>query len=282
MGWSLYLPELPPGFHLLKAEPEAAVGRTLKIKGESHEVVGVVDADTSFVTTGDALALSGANNMGRIVAEARSSGSVSEAEEEIKAALRGAHRAEDFTIMTEKDLLATFTRTRARTRARLDFLNWFIPVVFLGIVGFGVMNSMYSSVTERTKDIAISKTLGATDSDVRSQFVFEALLLTVIGGLAGIGVGVVVSAQLLPELYPNIPTKVTLASTAWAFGSSAATGSSSGSSRPTARRARTPAKSWEGSERLQTMVRCDPGMPFQRLRFAERENRGRYNSRALL
>jgi putative ABC transport system permease protein len=89
--------------------------------------------------------------------------------------------------------------------------------------GIGIMNIMLVSVAERTREIGVRKAIGATDTEVLLQFLLEALLLTLIGGLAGIGLGVGVSA-LLPEINPIIPTSVTGTSIVLAFGVSALVG----------------------------------------------------------
>jgi putative ABC transport system permease protein len=105
---------------LLKSGPKDAVGKTLDIRGKSYEVVGVLEVvepafgppvpETSYMITDDALALSGAGNVGQIAAEARSAGSVEQAAKEIGARLKSAHGGtEDFNVLTQKDLLSVFT-----------------------------------------------------------------------------------------------------------------------------------------------------------------------------
>src|SRR5215218_5261703 len=195
----------PAAQDLLKSNPKDAVGKIQEIRGKSYEVVGVLEVvkpafgppvpETSYMITDDALALSGAGNVGQIVAEARSAGSVEQAAKEIGARLKSAHGGtEDFNVLTQKDLLSVFTLVT-------DLVT----------------------VAERTREIGVRKAIGATDTDVLFQFLFEALLLTLIGGFAGIGLGVGVSA-LLPEINPIIPTSVTGTSIVLAFGVSALVG----------------------------------------------------------
>jgi putative ABC transport system permease protein len=158
--------------------------------------------------------------VGQIVAEARSAGSVEQAAKEIGARLKSAHGGtEDFNVETQKDLLSVFTLATDL----LTILLGGIASISLLVGGIGIMNIMLVSVAERTREIGVRKAIGATDTDVLFQFLFEALLLTLIGGLAGIGLGVGVSA-LLPEINPIIPTSVTGTSIVLAFGVSALVG----------------------------------------------------------
>ena len=215
---------------LLESGPKDAVGKTLRIGVKRYEIVGVLEVaepafgppvpETSYTTTDDALALSEAENVGQIVAEARSAGSVDQAAKEIGARLKGAHGgAEDFNVETQKDLLSVFTLATDL----LTVLLGGIASISLLVGGIGIMNIMLVSVAERTREIGVRKAVGATDTDVLLQFLFEALLLTLIGGLAGIGLGVGVSA-LLPRIDPIIPTSVTGTSIVLAFGVSALVG----------------------------------------------------------
>src|ERR687893_165400 len=188
--------------------------------GRFVEHFGEVVLETAYMITDDALALSGAENVGQIVAEARSAGSVDRAAKEIGARLKSAHGGtEDFHVETQKDLLSVFTLVTDL----LTVLLGGIASISLLVGGIGIMNIMLVSVAERTREIGIRKAIGATDADVLFQFLFESVVLTLIGGLAGIGLGVGVSA-LLPKIDPIIPTSVTGKSIVLAFGVSALVG----------------------------------------------------------
>jgi len=97
-----------------------------------------------------------------------------------------------------------------------------ISFVALMIGGIGVMNIMLVSVTERTKEIGIRKAVGATKMNIMSQFLIEAVVLTAIGGLAGLIVGEL--ASLLMNKYSPLPAYVPLWAIAMGVGISALVG----------------------------------------------------------
>jgi putative ABC transport system permease protein len=92
----------------------------------------------------------------------------------------------DFMITTQQDIIGTQESTTAAFRS---LLSW-VAGVSLIVGGIGIMNIMLVSVTERTREIGIRQSVGATPNDVRWQFLTEALLLSLIGGLIGVVVGV--------------------------------------------------------------------------------------------
>jgi len=91
-----------------------------------------------------------------------------------------------FTVRTQEDIIATQESTTAAFR---DLLAW-VAAVSLVVGGIGIMNIMLVSVTERTREIGIRQATGATPGDIRGQFLTEALLLSLTGGLIGVIAGV--------------------------------------------------------------------------------------------
>ena len=83
-----------------------------------------------------------------------------------------------------------------------------ITAISLLVGGIGVMNIMYVSVTERRREIGIRRAIGATPNSIMIQFLFEAIFVTLIGGLIGILIGFVLS-QLVGLFLPFSPIKVT-------------------------------------------------------------------------
>jgi putative ABC transport system permease protein len=122
--------------------------------------------------------------------------------------------------LTQKQLLSTFTQVTDQLQIFLAG----IAGISLLVGGIGIMNIMLVSVAERTKEIGVRKALGATDSDVLLQFLFEAVLLAVLGGLTGMVIGIT-SAELLPRFLSDLPRSVVgWPQVALAFGVSALVG----------------------------------------------------------
>ena len=134
----------------------------------------------------------GTTSVGSILASAVSNDHVAVAQEEIAALLRQRHRinaeagqADDFSIRSQVEMLQR-AADESRTMATL---LWSIAGVSLLVGGIGIMNIMLVSVTERTREIGVRLAVGARGSDIRAQFLVEAVVLAVSGGLVGIGVG---------------------------------------------------------------------------------------------
>jgi putative ABC transport system permease protein len=91
-----------------------------------------------------------------------------------------------FTVRTQQDIITTQESTTAAFRS---LLAW-VAAVSLVVGGIGIMNIMFVSVTERTREIGIRQAVGATPNDIRMQFLTEALMLSLVGGLMGVVTGV--------------------------------------------------------------------------------------------
>ncbi|MEZ4770079.1 MAG: ABC transporter permease [Caldilineales bacterium] len=123
-----------------------------------------------------------------------------------------------FTMRTQDDIIQT---QGAATEAFRNLLAW-VAAVSLIVGGIGIMNIMLVSVTERTREIGIRQSVGATPSDIRLQFLAEALILSLVGGLIGIAAGI--GGALLFGATSDMRTVIVPASIALAFVSAAAIG----------------------------------------------------------
>ena len=124
----------------------------------------------------------------------------------------------DFSVQTQQDIIAT---REATTEAFRSLLAW-IAGVSLVVGGIGIMNIMLVSVTERTREIGLRQASGARPGDVRLQFLLEAIILSLAGGLVGVVAGVG-GSYLFGEL-GTMRTELVPASIPLAFGAAAAVG----------------------------------------------------------
>ena len=136
-------------------------------------------------------------SVGALMVQAVSAGAIDEAQHEMQALLRQRHRIrpgedDDFTIRSLADV---FVAQEASARV-MSILLGAIASVSLIVGGIGIMNIMLVSVTERTREIGIRIAIGARKQDILSQFLVEAVALSVLGGLAGILCGIGASALI--------------------------------------------------------------------------------------
>jgi putative ABC transport system permease protein len=124
----------------------------------------------------------------------------------------------DFVITTQQDIINTQEST---TGAFRSLLAW-VAGVSLIVGGIGIMNIMLVSVTERTREIGIRQAVGATPNDIRWQFLTEALLLSLIGGLIGVAAGVI--GSWIFGQASGMRTVIVTTSVLLAFGSAASVG----------------------------------------------------------
>ena len=184
------------------------IGQIIRIRNVPFTVTGVLDrkGQSSWGTDQDDIVLIPLSTakkkvMGVSQANARAVSSISvkvragedmrQAETDIRALLRQRHRLQpdqddDFSTRNLEDLLATQERA-ARVMTNLLYA---IAAVSLMVGGIGIMNIMLVSVTERTREIGLRMAIGARGKDILSQFLIEAVILSLIGGVAGVVVGV--------------------------------------------------------------------------------------------
>ncbi|MEP6574565.1 MAG: ABC transporter permease [Gemmatimonadota bacterium] len=134
--------------------------------------------------------LSGFSFLAQILASASSSDNIAAAQEEIRGIMRESHNLgnespDDFTVRDQTAIAQAATTTTSVMTALLGA----IASISLIVGGIGIMNIMLVSVTERTREIGIRMALGARGSDVLTQFLVESVVMSLLGGIVGLGVG---------------------------------------------------------------------------------------------
>ncbi len=211
------------------------VGQIVRIQNAPYTVVGLLKPkgmsmmgsdqdDVVLVPWSSALVrLTGTDSFRSITVQAESAEQVEQMMEDIGALLRQRHRLregaeDDFHVHSQQEIMEMATST-AKT---MTILLGAIAGVSLLVGGIGIMNIMLVSVTERTREIGVRMAVGARGGDILLQFLVEAVVLSVGGGLIGIGLGVGVAKIVSAKVGWN--TLVSPESVALAFAFSAAIG----------------------------------------------------------
>jgi putative ABC transport system permease protein len=188
---------------------EDPVGQRIQIRNVPFKIVGVLErkGQTAEGSDQDDLILapyttvqtrlSGRMFIGQILASTFSPDDIAAAQEEIRSIMRESHRLgssepDDFTVRNQSDL----TEAAQQTTEVMTLLLSAIASISLLVGGIGIMNIMLVSVTERTREIGLRLALGARSVDVLTQFLVESVVMSLVGGLIGVGVGFGGSAVL--------------------------------------------------------------------------------------
>ncbi len=207
------------------------IGQRIRINGIGFQVIGVMaerggsfasnEDDQIFVplTTAQDRLFPPAQNVTRrvdvtvVYIQARDEKSIDDLIDQVTALLRQrnglTYQDNNFTIVTQQDLVSSFATI---TGAITIFLGA-IAAISLVVGGIGIMNIMLVSVTERTREIGLRKAVGARRNDIRLQFLVEATVLSLMGGVLGIALGYALAAigtALLANFSPNARAEVSL------------------------------------------------------------------------
>ena len=181
----------------------SSIGSTIYIGGLPFQLVGILQSKGGTTTADDQVVIPistahelfiGSDSVSAIGLSATSQDAINTVSAEITTTLDQRHGitstgTADFTIATQAQLLGTVSSVSDV----LTLLLAGIASISLLVGGIGIMNIMLVSVRERTREIGIRKAIGARGRDILSQFLVEALALSLAGGIIGIGVGVVAS-----------------------------------------------------------------------------------------
>ena len=190
------------------------LGQDLTIDGVRFEVVGVLRSYggapgaqmhgpdlTVWIPMSVSRALSAEPlKVTRIVLAAHSARLVPAAEAEVRRLLLMRHGVEDFSVGTYEELLAQWRTYTTMFSVALGS----IAVMSLLVGGIGIMNILLAAVNERVREIGVRKAVGATPLDISLQFLFESLILTLLGGATGIGLGRAIALQVVPWLNEHL------------------------------------------------------------------------------
>ena len=204
------------------------IGRQVSVAGVRFRVVGVfTERGSTFGVSQDdevhipvtaAQRLFGVERIDGLAVKAPSQKGIETLQQRLVEALQAKYTGEEFSAVTQTQILGTI----GRILGLLTLVLAAIAAISLLVGGVGVSNIMLVSVRERTREIGLRKALGARQRDILLQFLIEAVMLTTIGGLIGIGLGVGASA-LLDAVSP-LPAVIAWWSPVLAFGVSAAVG----------------------------------------------------------
>jgi putative ABC transport system permease protein len=204
-----------------------ALGQSLRINGQSFRVAGVLAAKggSGFGSSDDGIIVplstaqrklfggrairGGAALLSSIAVQARDSDSVTAALDQVTQTLRTQHdlpssgTEDDFSVLNQQDILNSV----ASTTQTLTLFLAAIAAISLLVGGIGIMNIMLVSVRERTREIGLRKALGARESDILTQFMIEALTISLVGALIGLTLGILIAVVVnLTGLMTAVPS----------------------------------------------------------------------------
>lgn len=224
---------------------EDPIGKMIKIDDQWLEVVGVMKSKALFTETVGELASRDLNNdvyvplstfqkrfepenklesqIKQITIKVKNSEQLVETSNLVRSILNRHHfNNDDFSIVIPYELL----KQEEKERRIYNFLLGAIAAISLIVGGIGIMNIMLATVMERTREIGIRRAIGARKSDIMSQFVTEAVAISITGGIIGVILGV--SLSLVISLFTDVNTFIRLYSVVIAFGFSVLVGISFG------------------------------------------------------
>jgi putative ABC transport system permease protein len=207
---------------------ENPIGQSVTINRVRFEIVGVIEKKSDggfggpdldsvvYIPISTAQSALGQNKMSLILVQAASKQEIERAKQKVTDTLLKRLDKEDFSVTDQSEILKTIQTILSTLTVGLAG----IAAISLVVGGIGIMNIMLVAVSERTKEIGLRKALGATPSNILVQFLIESAVLSTLGGIVGIVLGVL-GALAMRSFFPATPA---LNSILLAFGVSLATG----------------------------------------------------------
>jgi putative ABC transport system permease protein len=178
--------------------PEAAVGQTIKLTGIPFMVIGTfrervdtfgqseITDDTVLIPYTVARFFTGTNTVKQLYFSVSDPSDIPAASAKIESVLQSRHRSES---VYKVDNLTELLTVAGRIANALTMVLLLIAVLTLLVSGVGIMNIMLATVNSRIREIGVRKAVGATNAEIRAQFLTEAVLISLIGGLVGTAIG---------------------------------------------------------------------------------------------
>jgi len=197
---------------------EKPIGKLITINGDKFTVIGVMEPkgraltinndDRIFIPVTRAKELLDTTTVSMIFAQAVETGQINTAVNDTKRIIEREHGGKrDFSVSEQQDILKAFEGITDTLTGMLAG----IAAVALIVGGIGIMNIMLVSVTERTREIGVRKAVGAKERDILYQFLVEAIVISILGGLIGVIVGLA-GSRILTTFIPFLETLVTVES----------------------------------------------------------------------
>lgn len=195
---------------------ENAVGRSIGMFGQEFQIIaslrkpegqfnlgGGGPDDFIYIPLTTAQELTRSEQIARILVKAKGQENISLAKEEVKKIVLENHKEEDFTVLEQGQIVDLFNDLFGNLTVAISGIG----AISLLVGGIGIMNIMFVSVTERTKEIGLRKALGATNTNLLLQFLFEASLLSFLGGAVGVALAFILTTILKKVV--GLPAEIT-------------------------------------------------------------------------
>lgn len=204
--------------------PEKSLGKTIKVNSQRFKIIGVIkkrgDREMDNATIIPYPATFGNLNSDKtffsIYLGINDENDIPAVKKEAKKILAKRYDKEEFSVTEQTEILSTVNQIFSILNAILVAIG----SISLLVGGIGIMNIMYSTVTERTKEIGIRRSLGATEQDILTQFMAESVILSVFGGLSGL----IIAELIVLAIQSIFPAAINLLSVILAFGVSSLIG----------------------------------------------------------
>lgn len=203
-----------------------AIGKKVKIQNQRFVIIGVMkkiggslgsdDNGNLYTPYTSVYSMNPDKKFFAIYLKAKDNADVAQVKADVKKALLKRYKEDDFSVTEQSELLSTVNSIFGIMNTVLIAIG----SISLLVGGIGIMNIMYATVTDRTKEIGVRRAIGATKQDILFQFVFESTILSLLGGLLGLAI----STLIVIAIQPVFPAVINALSVTVGFGISSIIG----------------------------------------------------------